>query len=141
MAPYLAGAVPTDGIGILIFSKCHNRDALFGVRRGRFRGFRHILSPAVMPCGVHIIHLRYCILILLEVRYPVMTADIPLPTCPTERVSGLMRIGGRTGVCERLGVMIGAERGDMSRKVKKLISDIEWADSAGWPPRGCRSPR
>ncbi|WP_395310648.1 LLM class F420-dependent oxidoreductase [Mycobacterium sp. AMU20-3851] len=39
----------------------------------------------------------------------------------------------------RLGVMIGAERGDMSRKVKKLISDIEWADSAGlataWMPQ------
>lgn len=39
----------------------------------------------------------------------------------------------------RLGVMIGAERGDMSRKVDKLISDIEWADSAGlataWMPQ------
>ena len=39
----------------------------------------------------------------------------------------------------RLGVMIGAERGDMSRKVKKLVSDIEWADSAGlataWMPQ------
>lgn len=39
----------------------------------------------------------------------------------------------------RLGVMIGAERGDMSRKVKKLIADIEWADSAGlataWMPQ------
>jgi F420-dependent oxidoreductase-like protein len=39
----------------------------------------------------------------------------------------------------RLGVMIGAERGDMARKVKKLISDIEWADSAGlataWMPQ------
>lgn len=35
--------------------------------------------------------------------------------------------------------MIGAERGDMARKVKKLISDIEWADSAGlataWMPQ------
>ncbi len=35
--------------------------------------------------------------------------------------------------------MIGAERGEMSRKVKKLISDIEWADSAGlataWMPQ------
>ena len=28
----------------------------------------------------------------------------------------------------RLGVMIGAERGDMARKVKKLIDDIEWAE-------------
>lgn len=39
----------------------------------------------------------------------------------------------------RLGVMIGAERGDMSRKVNKLIADIEWADSAGlataWMPQ------
>ena len=39
----------------------------------------------------------------------------------------------------RLGVMIGAERGDMARKVTKLISDIEWADSAGlataWMPQ------
>ncbi|WP_445166303.1 LLM class F420-dependent oxidoreductase [Mycolicibacterium sp. Dal123E01] len=39
----------------------------------------------------------------------------------------------------RLGVMIGAERGDMARKVKKLIADIEWADSAGlataWMPQ------
>lgn len=35
--------------------------------------------------------------------------------------------------------MIGAERGDMARKVTKLISDIEWADSAGlataWMPQ------
>lgn len=39
----------------------------------------------------------------------------------------------------RLGVMIGAERGDMARKVAKLIADIEWADSAGlataWMPQ------
>lgn len=39
----------------------------------------------------------------------------------------------------RLGVMIGAERGTMTRKVSKLISDIEWADSAGlstaWMPQ------
>lgn len=39
----------------------------------------------------------------------------------------------------RLGVMIGAERGDMARKVGKLIADIEWADSAGldtaWMPQ------
>jgi 5,10-methylenetetrahydromethanopterin reductase len=39
----------------------------------------------------------------------------------------------------RLGVMIGAERGDMARKVAKLISDIEWADTAGlataWMPQ------
>ena len=39
----------------------------------------------------------------------------------------------------RLGVMIGAERGDMARKVSKLIADIEWADSAGldtaWMPQ------
>lgn len=35
--------------------------------------------------------------------------------------------------------MIGAERGDMARKVSKLISDIEWADTAGlataWMPQ------
>ncbi|NDJ87569.1 TIGR03564 family F420-dependent LLM class oxidoreductase [Mycolicibacter kumamotonensis] len=39
----------------------------------------------------------------------------------------------------RLGVMIGAERGDMARKVAKLIADIEWADEAGldtaWMPQ------
>src|SRR5437588_5443938 len=39
----------------------------------------------------------------------------------------------------RLGVMIGAERGDMARKVEKLVSDIEWAESAGldtaWMPQ------
>ncbi len=39
----------------------------------------------------------------------------------------------------RLGVMIGAERGDMARKVKKLLQDIEWAEEAGldtaWMPQ------
>ncbi|CAN5677562.1 LLM class F420-dependent oxidoreductase [soil metagenome] len=39
----------------------------------------------------------------------------------------------------RLGVMIGAERGDMARKVTKLVADIEWAESAGldtaWMPQ------
>jgi 5,10-methylenetetrahydromethanopterin reductase len=39
----------------------------------------------------------------------------------------------------RLGVMIGAERGDSARKVVKLLSDIEWAESAGmdtaWIPQ------
>ena len=39
----------------------------------------------------------------------------------------------------RVGVMIGAERGDMARKVAKLASDIEWAESAGldtaWMPQ------
>src|SRR5262245_65157357 len=39
----------------------------------------------------------------------------------------------------RLGVMIGAERGDMARKVKKLLDDIEWAEVAGldtaWMPQ------
>ncbi|WP_254848550.1 TIGR03564 family F420-dependent LLM class oxidoreductase, partial [Mycobacterium sp. IS-2888] len=39
----------------------------------------------------------------------------------------------------RIGVMIGAERGDMARKVGKLASDIEWAESAGldtaWMPQ------
>ena len=39
----------------------------------------------------------------------------------------------------RLGVMIGAERGDMARKVSKLLDDIEWAESAGldtaWMPQ------
>jgi 5,10-methylenetetrahydromethanopterin reductase len=39
----------------------------------------------------------------------------------------------------RLGVMIGAERGDMARKVNKLVADIEWAESAGmdtaWMPQ------
>ena len=31
----------------------------------------------------------------------------------------------------RLGVMIGAERGDMARKVNKLLDDIEWAEAGG----------
>jgi 5,10-methylenetetrahydromethanopterin reductase len=39
----------------------------------------------------------------------------------------------------RLGVMIGAERGEMARKVTKLVADIEWAESAGldtaWMPQ------
>jgi len=39
----------------------------------------------------------------------------------------------------RIGVMIGAERGDMARKVAKLASDIQWAESAGldtaWMPQ------
>ena len=39
----------------------------------------------------------------------------------------------------RLGVMIGAERGDMARKVKKFLQDIEWAEEAGldtaWMPQ------
>ncbi|MUL68044.1 LLM class F420-dependent oxidoreductase [Mycobacterium sp. CBMA 234] len=39
----------------------------------------------------------------------------------------------------RLGVMIGAERGDMARKVAKLVADIQWAESAGldsaWMPQ------
>ncbi|HET9891619.1 MAG TPA: LLM class flavin-dependent oxidoreductase, partial [Mycobacterium sp.] len=39
----------------------------------------------------------------------------------------------------RVGVMIGAERGDMARKVDRLASDIEWAESAGldtaWMPQ------
>ena len=39
----------------------------------------------------------------------------------------------------RLGVMIGPERGDSARKVAKLVSDIEWAESAGmdtaWMPQ------
>jgi 5,10-methylenetetrahydromethanopterin reductase len=39
----------------------------------------------------------------------------------------------------RLGVMIGAERGDSARKVAKLVSDIQWAESAGmdtaWMPQ------
>ena len=42
-------------------------------------------------------------------------------------------------VSMRLGVMIGAERGDMARKVYKLVADIEWAESAGmdtaWMPQ------
>ncbi|AIY47618.2 L-fuco-beta-pyranose dehydrogenase [Mycobacterium sp. VKM Ac-1817D] len=36
-------------------------------------------------------------------------------------------------------MMIGAERGDMARKVSKLVSDIQWAESAGldsaWMPQ------
>lgn len=32
----------------------------------------------------------------------------------------------------RLGVMIGAERGDMARKVTKFLADIEWAEAAGF---------
>ncbi len=39
----------------------------------------------------------------------------------------------------RLGVMIGAERGDMTRKVTKLVADIKWAEEAGldtaWMPQ------
>ncbi|MCG5434280.1 LLM class F420-dependent oxidoreductase [Mycobacterium sp. MYCO198283] len=39
----------------------------------------------------------------------------------------------------RLGVMIGAERGDMARKVSKLVADIQWAEGAGldtaWMPQ------
>ncbi len=39
----------------------------------------------------------------------------------------------------RLGVMIGAERGDMTRKVTKLVADITWAEEAGldtaWMPQ------
>ena len=39
----------------------------------------------------------------------------------------------------RLGVMIGAERGDSAKKVAKLVKDIEWAESAGldtaWMPQ------
>src|SRR4029078_5972356 len=39
----------------------------------------------------------------------------------------------------RLGVMIGAEVGDMACKVKKLLDDIEWAEAAGldtaWMPQ------
>ncbi len=39
----------------------------------------------------------------------------------------------------RLGVMIGAERGDMARKVSKLVADVEWAEAAGldtaWMPQ------
>ena len=45
----------------------------------------------------------------------------------------------KAGRVMRLGVMIGAERGDMARKVKKLLADIEWAESAGmdtaWMPQ------
>lgn len=39
----------------------------------------------------------------------------------------------------RLGVMIGAERGDVARKVAKLLADVEWAETAGlataWIPQ------
>lgn len=39
----------------------------------------------------------------------------------------------------RLGVMIGAERGDSARKVTKLLADIEWAENVGmdtaWIPQ------
>ena len=39
----------------------------------------------------------------------------------------------------RIGVMIGPERGDTARKVKRLIGDIEWAERAGistaWIPQ------
>ncbi len=31
----------------------------------------------------------------------------------------------------RLGVMIGAERGDSARKVTKMLADIEWAAAVG----------
>lgn len=44
-----------------------------------------------------------------------------------------------TGGILRVGVMIGADRGDMARKVTKLAADIEWAESAGldtaWMPQ------
>ena len=33
----------------------------------------------------------------------------------------------------RIGVMIGAERGDTARKVKRLLAEIAWAESAGLP--------
>ena len=36
----------------------------------------------------------------------------------------------------RLGVMIGADRGDMARKISKFLADIEWADSAGLDTAG-----
>ncbi|MBV9352606.1 MAG: LLM class flavin-dependent oxidoreductase, partial [Mycobacterium sp.] len=39
----------------------------------------------------------------------------------------------------RLGVMIGAERGDSARKVTRMLADIEWAESAeldtAWIPQ------
>ena len=39
----------------------------------------------------------------------------------------------------RLGVMVGAERGDSARKVSRMLADIEWAESAGldtaWIPQ------
>ena len=39
----------------------------------------------------------------------------------------------------RLGVMIGAERGDSARKVSRMLADIEWAESVGmdtaWIPQ------
>jgi F420-dependent oxidoreductase-like protein len=39
----------------------------------------------------------------------------------------------------RLGVMIGAERGDSARKVSRMLADIEWAEAAGldtaWVPQ------
>jgi len=39
----------------------------------------------------------------------------------------------------RLGVMIGAERGDSARKVSRMLADIEWAENAGmdtaWIPQ------
>jgi F420-dependent oxidoreductase-like protein len=39
----------------------------------------------------------------------------------------------------RLGVMIGAERGDSARKVSRMVADIEWAEAAGmdtaWIPQ------
>ena len=47
--------------------------------------------------------------------------------------------GPSRGNIMRIGVMIGAERGDMARKVAKLASDIGWAESAGldtaWMPQ------
>ena len=33
----------------------------------------------------------------------------------------------------RIGVMIGPERGDTARKIKRLVDDIEWAETAGLP--------
>ena len=60
--------------------------------------------------------------------------------CPRRaRADRQPRSVGRSRSSERLGVMIGAERGDMARKVKKLVADIEWAEAAGldtaWMPQ------
>ena len=33
----------------------------------------------------------------------------------------------------KIGVMVGPERGDTSRKVERLLDEIGWAESAGIP--------
>ena len=67
----------------------------------------------------------------------VFPTGTPLETLVRDVRALTVREGGRL-TCD-LGVMIGAERGDMARKVSKLVADIEWAEAAGldtaWMPQ------